>query len=82
MVMYIFKGMDTQHMRVVNSEDKSKELKLVVYGLHNLMFKKIINACISCVILKIRRSKNQLEKQIQHKEYNNKVRIRRLKFQV
>lgn len=80
--MYIFKGVDTQHMRVVNSEDKSKELKLVVYGLYNLMFKKIINACISCVILKIRRSKNQLEKQIQHKEYNTRVRIRRLKFKV
>lgn len=59
MVVYIFKGMDTQHVRVVNSEDKHKELKLVVYGLYNLMVKKMISACITWVILKIRRRKNQ-----------------------
>lgn len=59
MVVYIFKGMDTQHVRVVNSEDKCKELKLVVYGLYNLMVKSMISACITWVILKIRRRKNQ-----------------------
>lgn len=51
--------MDTQHVRVVNSEDKCKELKLVVYGLYNLMVKSMISACITWVILKIRRRKNQ-----------------------
>lgn len=59
MVMYIQgQGYSTLMWLVL----KSNGLKSVVYGLYNVMFKKIINSCITWVILKIKKKKESTRK--------------------